>query len=543
MATAARRRRRPRRAPAVGGRVAARPPGGPVHEPRHRARPRAHAARLGRRGRAPPAATSGCTPARAPPTTCARSPPSPPRRPGRSWSPTATSSPSARCWPACSPSRGSAPACSPPAAERRRPFGFKTRSNRGRIVSAGSPYHAVRRPTGTFLGVLKVAPADRPGVAPVAERLAGLVEPGAARRLAGGARLQGRPLAPHARAVARWTARPASRRPRARRSTPPRSRPRTPPSSSAGARSRPTTSPRCCSSASSAPACTSTRRACARCSGPAPARRPRCERAAERDRRARRGPRAAQLGGQGLGRLLHDVLRLDLLEVHRPLGGAPRADAEPGDAVLDRASACSPRPASRTPSAGAWSRARVLAATSRSSFDCVDGQLARYTRQFSKLGAWLDSIFDRTKEYVVFAGLGDRREPHRRPGVGARRRGARAADHAPRDRLLVPRLPAPGDRRDAAAADRGPVRRPAPRVADDRAGGDRRGRDGGRAGALEPAPEPMTLRRRARRPVARRRPQPRIRWAEEDRRLPDRRALRGDLDHRRAVRRARRRSS
>ncbi|MFN8204185.1 MAG: CDP-alcohol phosphatidyltransferase family protein [Solirubrobacteraceae bacterium] len=38
-------------------------------------------------------------------------------------------------------------------------------------------------------------------------------------------------------------------------------------------------------------------------------------------------------------------------------------------------------------------------------FDCVDGQLARYSRQFSKLGAWLDSIFDRTKEYVVFAGL------------------------------------------------------------------------------------------------------------------------------------------
>jgi hypothetical protein len=37
--------------------------------------------------------------------------------------------------------------------------------------------------------------------------------------------------------------------------------------------------------------------------------------------------------------------------------------------------------------------------------DCVDGQLARYSRQFSKLGAWLDSIFDRGKEYVVFAGL------------------------------------------------------------------------------------------------------------------------------------------
>jgi hypothetical protein len=38
-------------------------------------------------------------------------------------------------------------------------------------------------------------------------------------------------------------------------------------------------------------------------------------------------------------------------------------------------------------------------------FDCVDGQLARYTRQFSKLGAWLDSVFDRTKEYLAFAGL------------------------------------------------------------------------------------------------------------------------------------------
>ena len=37
--------------------------------------------------------------------------------------------------------------------------------------------------------------------------------------------------------------------------------------------------------------------------------------------------------------------------------------------------------------------------------DCVDGQLARYTRQFSALGAWLDSVFDRTKEYMVFAGL------------------------------------------------------------------------------------------------------------------------------------------
>lgn len=38
-------------------------------------------------------------------------------------------------------------------------------------------------------------------------------------------------------------------------------------------------------------------------------------------------------------------------------------------------------------------------------FDCVDGQLARYARKFSKLGAWLDSIFDRSKEYAIIAGL------------------------------------------------------------------------------------------------------------------------------------------
>jgi len=37
--------------------------------------------------------------------------------------------------------------------------------------------------------------------------------------------------------------------------------------------------------------------------------------------------------------------------------------------------------------------------------DCVDGQLARYTRNFSKFGGWLDSTFDRAKEWIVYAGL------------------------------------------------------------------------------------------------------------------------------------------
>ena len=37
--------------------------------------------------------------------------------------------------------------------------------------------------------------------------------------------------------------------------------------------------------------------------------------------------------------------------------------------------------------------------------DCVDGQLARYTRGFTPVGAWLDVTTDRVKEYAVYAGL------------------------------------------------------------------------------------------------------------------------------------------
>ncbi|WP_019629107.1 CDP-alcohol phosphatidyltransferase family protein [Actinomadura atramentaria] len=37
--------------------------------------------------------------------------------------------------------------------------------------------------------------------------------------------------------------------------------------------------------------------------------------------------------------------------------------------------------------------------------DCVDGQLARYTRAATPLGAWLDAVCDRLKEFTVYAGL------------------------------------------------------------------------------------------------------------------------------------------
>lgn len=37
--------------------------------------------------------------------------------------------------------------------------------------------------------------------------------------------------------------------------------------------------------------------------------------------------------------------------------------------------------------------------------DCVDGEVARATRRFSVLGAWLDASTDRVKEYAAYAGL------------------------------------------------------------------------------------------------------------------------------------------
>lgn len=37
--------------------------------------------------------------------------------------------------------------------------------------------------------------------------------------------------------------------------------------------------------------------------------------------------------------------------------------------------------------------------------DCVDGQLARYTRSFTLMGGWADAMADRLKEYVVYVGL------------------------------------------------------------------------------------------------------------------------------------------
>ncbi|KPV43349.1 CDP-alcohol phosphatidyltransferase [Alicyclobacillus ferrooxydans] len=38
-------------------------------------------------------------------------------------------------------------------------------------------------------------------------------------------------------------------------------------------------------------------------------------------------------------------------------------------------------------------------------FDCADGQLARYKKQYSPIGGWLDQTADRIKEFVVYFSL------------------------------------------------------------------------------------------------------------------------------------------
>ena len=283
-----------------------------------------------------------------------------------------------------------------------RPYGFKTRARRGRIISAGSPYHAVRSPTGTFLGVVKVAPADRPGVPAVSERLAALVEAGPSpewqEELAFKTQHWHRMLA--LASIDRERGEPA----------PPREE---------------------LDAIALSP-----------------------EDAAELERRRAIAPddvTALLLVGLIRSGVHVGASHLRSLFWARPLSPAAldRAAAKILEHDEDRELLNSAVKGSDgffttffvstySKYIARWAAHRgmtpnqvtlisaavgVLAAAGFATgerpgmvagavllyfafvLDCVDGQLARYTRQFSKLGAWLDSIFDRTKEYVVFAGL------------------------------------------------------------------------------------------------------------------------------------------
>jgi hypothetical protein len=296
-----------------------------------------------------------------------------------------------------------------------RPYAFRTRSRRGRVISAGSPYHYVHRPTATFLGVLKVSPADRATVAAQDARLAELTaEPSAAFR----EELE-------AKAV-RWR----------------------------HALARTVLGTEEAVAADNAPP-----------DAPVPEPTPMDpeildrvvlpeELQAELGRRLTAAPHdAAALTLVGLVRAGVHVGNsyLRTLFWARPLSRAAVDEAavqittyDEDKDLLDSAVKATDgfftthfvSPYSKYIARWAARRglnpnqvttfslligalAGVAFATGERpgliagaillqlafTFDCVDGQLARYTRQFSKLGAWLDSIFDRTKEYVVFAGL------------------------------------------------------------------------------------------------------------------------------------------
>ena len=293
--------------------------------------------------------------------------------------------------------------------------GFRTRTRRGRVVSAGTPYHYVHQPNGTFLGVLKIAPANRAALADVAGRLAALVD----GPLPAGwqdeldAKAGRWKLALHRRALRALAEPDADELP------------------SDEALAAEDTSGLEAEDVELSP-----------------------EGAAEL---ARRVTAAAvdvpslllcglvrsdvQVGGSHLRRLFwtRPLSDEDVARAAEKIG-----EYDEDGALLDSAVKASDgffttffvspyskymaRWAARrgwTPN-GVTTLSVVVGFVAAAAFatgdraglvagalllqlaftlDCVDGQLARYTRTFTKLGAWLDSVFDRTKEYAVFAGL------------------------------------------------------------------------------------------------------------------------------------------
>ena len=463
------------------------------------------------------------------------------------------------------PPRGARRAARRPArrhrrADRRRrhsrPFAFRVRATRGRVVSAASPYHSVRRPTGSFLGVLKVAAADRPrSRAPPRGSPRWPPTPPAEWR---GARAQGRDVA-----AALWRAAQRARGGEAdegggRATSRPTRRRRGP-----GGRGRAASVP--CSR-------TTTRRAL-------------------RERVLRRREDATALllvglvragvhvGAQPPARALlgppavaprdrrrpperlpdYDEDRScstrrsrpatassrrsssPLLAVHRALGGAPRLHAEPGDDGLaaDRLRRRAPR--SRPASAGDSSPAPCCCRSrSRPTASTASSPATRARSPSSARGSTRSSTARRSTS--CFAGL----------AIGATRAGDPAwllagaaltlqtVRHSAR--LLVrrvgnePAADAAQHAARAAAAERTPAP-PARRAAVPRPTADR---TPGRAAAPRPCAAHAGVAAAARAAhLARARPAARRALGQEDDRLPDRRALRGDLDHRRAVRRPR----
>jgi len=300
---------------------------------------------------------------------------------------------------------------------RSRQFAFRVRSKRGRVISAGSPYHAVHRPTSAFLGVLKVAPADRPALAASCARLAELA----------------------AAPPEEWREELARKRDMWRNRLWRASQRNGDEDDEDEGEDEPA------DDLDDAD----------RDEGPAAediVLSPEDEaRVLEKLAAAPEDAGALALVGLVRSGTHVGVNRLRRLFWARPLSREAAADAElrirdydEDKVLLDSAVKASDgffttffvSPYSRY--LARWAARRgftpnqvttvslfigIVAAAAfatgerwglvagavllQAAFttDCVDGQLARYTRTFSKLGAWLDSIFDRSKEYICFAGL------------------------------------------------------------------------------------------------------------------------------------------
>jgi phosphatidylglycerophosphate synthase len=224
-----------------------------------------------------------------------------------------------------------------------RPHAYGVRTERGRVLSAGSPYHRVSRPNNEFLGVLKVSPADRAALADVADRFAALDLPGAddvPALLTVGLVRSGVRLTQSFLGRLFWA--------------------------------RPFTD----------------------------------EELAE--------------ASEQIAHVDEDRVRLDSA-VKATDGFFTTFFVSPYSKYIARWAArrgLNPNQVTTfsmlvgiaaAVAFGFGTRAGLIAGAVllqvAFTFDCVDGQLARYTHTFTKLGAYLDSVFDRGKEYVVFAGL------------------------------------------------------------------------------------------------------------------------------------------
>ncbi|MGH3345069.1 MAG: CDP-alcohol phosphatidyltransferase family protein [Carbonactinosporaceae bacterium] len=250
---------------------------------------------------------------------------------------------------------------------------FGVRAERGRVVSAASPYHQVRGGNGSFLGVLKVDPRDHAVLARSARRLADLVAAPPARWRAecpsGGARRPG-----------------AAREPVAVRAP--------------LVREDPTALLLVGLVRSGAGLTSSSARGLYWA-------RPRSQQAVEAALEQMRGcdeDRVLLESSVKTGDGFFTTHFVSPYSKHLARWAA-RAGLTPNvvssiSMVIGVAAAAVFATGTRAGLVGGAVLLQVAFTT-----DCVDGQLARYTRTFSHFGAWLDAVLDRAKEYVVYAGL------------------------------------------------------------------------------------------------------------------------------------------